>query len=72
MTEDQCRTEFGKRLIRRMYDKRMSQKELSSETGISEQMLSRYINGKSTPSFYIVDKIAKVLNCSTDEFRYFQ
>lgn len=70
MTEDECRNEFGNRLRRLLAVKTISQDELCDRVGIHPVMLSRYMNGKTTPSFYIVDKIAKVLNCSIDEFRY--
>lgn len=70
MTEDECRSEFGRRLQRILMLKNMTQRDLANETGISEMMISRYILGRNTPSYYAVDRIAKVLGCSTDEFRY--
>lgn len=70
LTEDQCRHEFGVRLRRLLYLKGMTQYELSERTGIQRTQLTRYIMGKSSPSFYVVDKIAKGLGCSIDELRY--
>lgn len=70
MTEEECRNEFGIRLRYLMYWRGISQIELSERTGISRVMLNKYIMGKHTPSFYVVDKIAKALGCSTEEFRY--
>lgn len=70
MTENECRREFGKRLYRIMLRKHITQEELSLATGISRPLISNYITGKNTPSFYNVDKIAKTLGCSTDELRY--
>lgn len=70
MTEDECRNEFGNRLRRLLAVKGISQDELCDRVGIHPVMLSRYMNGKTTPNFYIVDKIAKAINCSIDEFRY--
>ena len=70
MTEMECRHEFGKRLQNLLMHKRITQKGLSQMTGISEVLISNYINGKTTPSFYNADKITKALNCSMDVFRY--
>ena len=70
LTEEQCRREFGSRLYRIMQRKCITQEELSARTGIHQTIISKYINGKHTPSFYNVDKIAKALGCSVDELRY--
>lgn len=70
MSEQECRDEFGERLRRLMYKKRISQEELSEKTGINRTLISRYFHGKTTPSFYNVDKICKALGCSADELRY--
>ena len=70
MTENECRREFGMRLRRIMISKGVTQEQLSQVTNIQQSQLSNYINGKTSPSFYNVDKIAKALGCSTDDFRY--
>ena len=70
MTEDECRNEFGTRLYKIMWKKGITQQELSDMTGIPRVTISYYITGRSTPSFYKVDKIAKALGCSADDFRY--
>ena len=70
MTEDECRREFGRRLYKIMANKGITQDELSARTGIHRTIISKYINGRHTPSFFAVDKIAKALGCSIDAFRY--
>lgn len=70
MTEQQCRKEFGLRLRKIMEIKGMTQDDLSRKTGIAQPILSNYIKGKNSPSFYRVDKIAKALGCSADDLRY--
>ena len=70
MSEKQFRREFGYRVKRIMLEKGITQDELSEKTGIAQETLSRYICGKNVPSFYKIDKIAKALDCSVDEFRY--
>ena len=70
LTEEECREEFGIRLYRLMYNKGITQPELSEMTGITQSNISNYINGRKTPSFYTVDKIARALDCSIEELRY--
>lgn len=70
LTEEECREEFGIRLYRLMYDKGITQSELSEITGITQSNISNYITGRKTPSFYTVDKIARALDCSIEELRY--
>ena len=70
MSEEECRKEFGYRLRRVMYIKRVNQTELSQKTGIPQALLSRYMTGKTSPSFYNVDRICKALGCSIDDLRY--
>lgn len=71
MSEKECKNEFGIRLFKIMSRQGITQAELSHMTGIQQPILSGYITGKNSPSFYKVDKIAKALGCSTDDLRYF-
>jgi DNA-binding Xre family transcriptional regulator len=70
LSEIECRREFAMRLRRIMYLKGVNQQYLSEATGITAVTLSNYMRGKVTPNFYNVDKIAKALDCSIEEFRY--
>lgn len=70
MTEEECRREFKYNLKKQLALKEMSQLELSEITGIPQPVLSNYMNGKNSPGLYNLDKIAKALNCSVDDFRY--
>ena len=69
MTESVWRREFGIRLKHRMIRRGLTQQELANEVGISQVMLSNYMTGRSMPSFYIVDKLARALDCSVDDLR---
>lgn len=69
MTEELYKKEFGRRLRRVMFLKSITQDELSDMTGITRVMINRYVNGKSIPSLYTVDRLAEALNCSVDELR---
>lgn len=70
LTKEEFQNEFGINLYNMLWNRGYTEKMLAKELGISQVMVSRYISGKVVPSFYIVDKIAKVLDCSTDDFRY--
>lgn len=71
MTEVEHRKELSFRLRKIMRHRGMTQNELADATGLSRYTVNRYLNGKVTPSFYHIDKIAKALDCSVDDFRYF-
>lgn len=70
LTKDEFRIEFAYRLRKVMAVKKVSQVELSHATDIQITDINRYVNGKAVPTFYNVDKIAKALDVSVDEFRY--
>ena len=70
LTETELRREFVFRVRKIMMLKGFTQNELSEMTGISQPVLSNYLMGKNTPGFYAVDKIARALKCSVDDFRY--
>ena len=70
MSKTETLSEFGIRLRKIMFRKNISQLELADMTKISNVTLSKYMNGQTMPSLYALDKIAKALGCSVDEFRY--
>lgn len=70
MTDEEFRREFSKRMIMNMRRAGVGQEELSHMTGISQSNISKYKNGTVLPKFDNMDKIARALKCSTDDFRY--
>lgn len=68
--QESYRVEYSFKLRRALLHSEMTQLELSEITGISPQTISKYITGKSVPSLYHADKIAKALDSSLDYFRY--
>lgn len=70
LTEDEYRYEFGIRLYQAITRRCVSQLELSDMTGISTVTISKYVNGRATPSLYNADKIAKALKVSINELIY--
>lgn len=70
MTSDQFRYEFKKRIEKILIFRSMTQNDLAEKIGVDPSQLNRYLNGKNIPSFFIVDKIAKALDCSVDDLRY--
>ena len=65
--ENIWRLEFARRLYKKMISRCMSQHALSELTGISWITISKYMNGKSTPSLYNAEKLARALRCDINE-----
>ena len=70
LTDDEMLIEVQRKLRKIMAIKKVNQKRLSEETGISQSLISRYMNGKAVPSILNVMKIAKVLECSLDDLMH--
>lgn len=56
---------FTKKVKELMDDKKISQKDLASLSGISESSISRYLSGSLKPRMDILANIAKVFGVST-------
>jgi ribosome-binding protein aMBF1 (putative translation factor) len=69
--EEAWRKEFGRKLQRAITEKGINQEKLSDMIGISRQMLSRYVRGNSTPSGYILSRLADILECDVRELTRF-
>ena len=70
LSDEQRKKEFRDRLRTIMNRKGITQEELANRLGTTQTVISRYINGITVPNYVIVEKIAEILNCSTDDFRY--
>lgn len=71
LDEEVWRKEFGHQLRRAIVDRGITQDQLSEMTGVSRQMLSRYIHGTSTPSGYIISRLSEVLDCDVHKLTRF-
>ena len=70
MTENEFDNEFAHRLRYIMLIRRITQKDISEETGIAQPVISRYVSGKTMPSMYNLHKLAQALDCSVDDLMY--
>ena len=68
MNEERLLEIFSKNLRELMKENNINQKDLAYETGIDQSRISRYMAGKSMPSFFTVVKLSEVLFCSLDDF----
>ena len=66
-TEEDWRRHFSLSLNRKMRNMGVFQDQLSERTGISKVTISKYMNGKATPSGHNISKLAKALKCSPTE-----
>ena len=68
LTEEQERKEFAYMLRTIMKARYITQEELAIKTNLTQAMISRYVSGKAMPNATVLNKIAKVLRCSMDDF----
>lgn len=66
-TDAGWRKEFARRLRKKMAMKGITQVRLGELTGISQQLLSLYTQGKTLPSVQKASALAKALNCSVND-----
>ncbi len=57
---------LGKRILKLLNDKNLTQKELAKIVGTTEVSIGRYVNDKREPSATMLASIANALNVSTD------
>ena len=57
---------LGKRILKLLNDKNLTQKELAKIVGTTEVSIGRYINDKREPNATMLASIANALNVSTD------
>lgn len=70
LTDEEIAREFRFRFNSMMERHGMTQERLSGMTGIAQCTLSNYSRGTRVPNIINLDKIAKALDCSVDDFRY--
>ena len=71
LEEHEWREKFARVLDDKMRRLGVSRDVLSSRTGISRVTISKYLNGKATPSCYNLHKIAAALKCGVNELSRF-
>ena len=70
LTDDQIRHEFKIRLRTMMRRRCINQEELAARLGTKQAVISRYVTGDAMPSYATMFKIARILNCSMDDFSF--
>ncbi len=58
--------DFGERLSKVMRLRKIKQKELAKQIGVTEATVSRYVNNKRHPDINFLRKIIPILNVSAD------
>ena len=67
MTEFEWLDMFGNNLARMMYESKLTQKDLSDMTGLSEPTISKYVNKLQMPGIKAILSLAYALGCNTDD-----
>lgn len=70
LTDEQEKKEFAYNLRIMMKRKWIIQDELADRLGVTQTTVSNWINGRSAPDSLTLRKIAKILDCSMDDFFY--
>lgn len=66
-TDAGWKKEFARRLRKKIAMRELTQVSLGEMTGISQQLLSLYTQGKTLPSVQKASALAKALNCSVND-----
>lgn len=67
MNNEELYREFSRRIRCRLRALHIDQRELSRRTGLTEASISRYVNGVRKPTYDIVIRIARALECTPGE-----
>lgn len=70
--DEKWRKEFSAQFRRKLSTTNLTQEDISELTGISKVMLSKYRQGKATPSGTNLCKLARALECTVSELAEFK
>lgn len=70
LTDDQELNEFRKNLKKMIDRNYITQDELANRVGVDCKTISRYVTGRTIPDCLTLNKIAKALGCSVEDFFY--
>lgn len=71
MSEDEWKIKFTSKLADAIGESRMTQQQLAEKTGVSQSLLSNYLNGKTIPTAYRLQKIADAIHCDMKDLVMF-
>lgn len=71
ITDEMWLDEFTRKLRKKITLSRIPQKEIAESTGVSENSMSRYLNGKTIPNALVLRRLADCLRCSIEELTTF-
>lgn len=67
ISQEEYSKDFSRRLHVKMRDAGIGIDEFAERLGVSRHTVSRYLNGHTMPSVYVATKIARILQCSTND-----
>lgn len=65
--ESYFRRSFARNLRRLMRDKNLNRESLAKRSNVSYYGICNYLNAKTTPTFFVVNKLAKTLDCDPSD-----
>lgn len=66
VNDELWKKEFSRRVKKMAFRKGYYMKDLAVKLGISENTMSRYMNGKTIPNAFMVKRLSEILDCSID------
>lgn len=66
VNDELWKKEFSRRVKKMAFRKGYYIKDLAVKLGISENTMSRYMNGKTIPNAFMVKRLSEILGCSID------
>lgn len=70
ISEEEQKRIFCYNLQKLMDRKFIDQTELAKRVGTTQPMISRYITGSALPGYLMLNKLAKALSCTINDFYY--
>lgn len=70
LTEEEILEEFSNRLRYLMRLRRITQRDLSEMTGLTQPAISKYVSGRTMPNMHSLYKLSRALDCSVDDLMY--
>lgn len=66
-TDEDRKRIFGQKLSKMIWLNGMNQYDFARELGVSNMTISNYVNGKSVPTFILVQRMMRILNCNEND-----
>lgn len=71
LTDEEWLQEFSRKLKRKLKIRNITRHELADKMGLSYNSICRYSRGEHIPNVLVINKMAKILDCTVEELTDF-